>query len=120
MRLAKIVFLIAGLWGLLILAPFFFLFDYIGRHYPPAITHPEFYFGFLTVTLAWQFAFLAISRDPVRHRSLMLPAMVEKFAYIAALAALYAQSRIPFAVLSGALPDLILGILFIAAFVNTR
>jgi hypothetical protein len=36
------------------------MFDLIGRQNPPAITHPGFYYGFITVGLAWQVAFLVI------------------------------------------------------------
>jgi ribonuclease Z len=35
---------------------------------PPPITHPGFYHGFATVTLAWQIAFILIARDSVRLR----------------------------------------------------
>lgn len=35
MRFAKIVFTVAGVWGFLVLTPFFFLADVIGREYPP-------------------------------------------------------------------------------------
>jgi hypothetical protein len=120
MRFAKIVFLIAGVWGLVVVTPLFFLFDYIGREYPPAINHPDFYYGFVTVTLAWQVAFLVMSRDPLRFRPLMPAAMIEKFAYVAALAALHWQGRISFAQASAGIPDFVLSVLFVAAFVKTR
>jgi hypothetical protein len=120
MRFAKVVFTVAGLWGFALLTPMFFMFDLIGRQYPPPITHPDFYFGFLTVTLAWQVAFLVIGRDPVRFRPLMIPAMLEKFLYLAALASLYAQGRLELAQAAVGSPDLVLGLLFIAAFVKTR
>jgi hypothetical protein len=41
MKFARIVFLIAGVWGLTILTPLYFLFDLVGRSYPPPITHPD-------------------------------------------------------------------------------
>ena len=68
MKFAKIVFWIAGIWGLLVVPPLFFIFDRIGKDNPPPITHPGFYYGFATVTLAWQIAFILIARDPVRLR----------------------------------------------------
>jgi ABC-type transport system involved in cytochrome c biogenesis permease subunit len=114
------VFLIAGIWGLLVVTPLFFLFDYVGRQFPPAITHPDIYYGFVTVTLAWQVAFLVMARDPARFRPLMPVAMIEKFGYVAALAALHAQGRIQFAQASAGIPDFVLGVLFVAAFVKTR
>jgi hypothetical protein len=42
----------AGVWGLVVVSPLYFLFDEIGRQNPPAITHPEFFYGFVAVTLA--------------------------------------------------------------------
>jgi hypothetical protein len=120
MRFAKIVFLAAGVWGLAIVTPLFFLYDYIGSQYPPAVTHPDIYYGFVTVTLAWQVAFLLISRDPVRFRPLMPAALIEKFAYVIALAVLHSQGRIQFGQAAAAIPDFVLGLLFVAAFVKTR
>ena len=119
MKFARIVFWIAGLWGVLVLTPLYFMFDVIGRQDPPPITHPGFYYGFLSVGLAWQFAFLVIARDPVRFRLMMIPAMLEKFGYVISLIALYLQSplRASDLVFGGA--DLILGILFIVAFFKT-
>src|SRR5882762_4741253 len=66
MKFAKVVFWIAGTWGLLIIAPLYFMFDLIGRKDPPPITHPGFFYGFVGLALAWQVAFLFIARDPVR------------------------------------------------------
>src|SRR5690242_11079796 len=68
MRFAKIVFSVAGVWGIAVLTPMYFLTDTIGRKQPPAITHFEFYFGFISVALAWQFAFFVIASDPARFR----------------------------------------------------
>ena len=82
MRFGRVVFLGAGVWGILLLTPLFFAFDLIGQRFPPPITHADFYYGFLTVALAWQFAFLVIGRDPIRFRPMMLPAMLEKFGYV--------------------------------------
>ncbi len=47
MRFAKVVYLIAGVYGVLIIAPMYFMEDRIGREVPPAIHHPEFFYGFL-------------------------------------------------------------------------
>jgi len=119
MRLARVVFFIAGIWGFLIITPLYFMYDVIGRAYPPPVTHPDFYYGFLSVTLAWQVAFLVIAKDPIRFRPLMIAAALEKFGYMATLSTLFAQARMQvgqFAVVS---PDVVLGILFVAAFVKT-
>ncbi len=75
MRFATIVFWVAGIWGLLVLTPLYFMFDLIGRNDPPPITHPGFFYGFVGVGLAWQVAFIIIATDPVRFRPLMIPSL---------------------------------------------
>jgi hypothetical protein len=76
-RFAKVVFWIAAIWGLLIIPPRYLLFDSIGRNNPPPINHPDFFYGFVGVTLAWQIAFAFIATDPVRFRPLMIPCIFE-------------------------------------------
>jgi hypothetical protein len=119
MKIAKIVFTVAGVWGLLILPPMYFMFDRIGQEYPPPITHPDLYYGFLAVTLAWQVAFLIISRDPARYRPLIVAAMLEKFGYVVTMVVLYLQGQLQFGQFAVAIPDLFLGLLFVAAFLKT-
>ena len=118
MRFPKIVFWAAGIWGVLILAPLYFMFDLIGRQDPPAITHPGFYYGFVGAGLAWQFAFFIIASDPLRFRPIMLAAIFEKFAYGIAMTMLFVQRRIHPGDLVFAGSDLVFGALFIAAFVR--
>jgi len=81
MKFAKIVFLCAGIWGILILSPLYFMFDVIGRQDPPPITHPAFYYGFVGAGLSWQVAFLIIATNPSRFRPFMVAGMIEKFSY---------------------------------------
>lgn len=119
MKFAKVIFTIAGIWGILILIPLYFLFDTVGELYPPPVTHPDFYYGFLSITLAWQIAFLVIATDPRRYRPLIPAAILEKFGYIVTLAVLYARGRIQFGQFSAALPDIVLGLLFVTAFSRT-
>jgi hypothetical protein len=120
MRFARIVFAIAGVYGLLVLTPMYFVFDVIGRQTPPAVTHPEFYYGFVGVGLAWQVAFLVIASDPARFRPIMLVAVLEKASYFFAVVALYLQRRTGMRILTSAMGDAILGLLFVAAFLKTR
>jgi hypothetical protein len=119
MKFAKVVFWVAGIWGVVVIAPLYFIFDLIGKQDPPAITHPGFYYGFVGCALAWQIAFLFIGRDPVRFRPMMIPSMVEKFAYGIAVVALVMQGRTNQRDLVFAATDLTLGVLFVAAFVVT-
>lgn len=119
MRFARVVFLIAGIWGVLVLTPLYFMFDLIGRKDPPPITHPAFYYGFVGAGLAWQIAFLIIAKYPVRLRLIMVPAVIEKFTYGIAMFVLYSQSRVHGSDMVFAAVDTLLGILFIIAFVKT-
>jgi hypothetical protein len=119
MRFARRVFYIAGIWGLLIVTPLYFMYDRIGRDYPPPLTHPDVYYGFVGVTLVWQVAFLIIGSDPVRFRPLMIAAVLEKFTYMVTLTTLYAQGRLPLEQYAIVSPDAILCVLFAVAFVKT-
>ena len=119
MKFAKIVFWVAGIWGVLAITPLYFMFDLIGRKDPPAITHPGFFYGFVGVGLAWQIAFLFIARDPIRFRPLMIPSMLEKFSYGMAVVVLVLQARMHASDMVFAATDLLLGILFVAAYVRT-
>ena len=120
MRFARIVFVGAGVWGIVVLTPFYWLLDVTGRHYSPPTDYPQFFYGFFSVAMAWQIAFLIIGSSPTRFRPLMIPSMLEKFSYVMTLGVLYGQSRISATDAQAAVPDLLLGILFIVAFAKTR
>ena len=120
MTFARRVFALAGIYGLIVLTPQLFLEAEIGRENPPAITHPEFFYGFTGVALAWQVAFIVISRDPARFRPLMIPAMLEKASFAIAGAVLFLQGRLSPLVLGFAGIDLLLGILFVVAYLKTN
>jgi len=119
-RFARIVFVIAGIWGIVVLTPLFWLVDVTGRHYPPPTEYPHFFYGFFSVAMAWQIAFLIIGSDPARFRPLMIPSMLEKFGHVLTVASMYGQARISTLDAQGAVPDLLLGVLFIAAFAKSR
>jgi hypothetical protein len=119
MRFAKVVFIAAGVWGIVVLTPLYFLIDISGRQYAAPTTYPQFVYGFLSVAMAWQIAFLLIGTNPVRFRPLMIASMVEKFGHVMTVAVLYGQTRISTLDAMAAGPDLLLGVLFIAAFVKT-
>ena len=120
MRFAKIVFLVAGIHGLLILSPMYFLDNRIGRDTPPAITHPENFYGFIGVALAWQVLFLVLSTDPVRYRPMILPAILEKVAWGTALIVLFWQGRLALATFAIGAVDWIFAFLFAASYFKTR
>ncbi len=119
MKFAKIVFTTAGVWGFLVLSPLYFMLDIVGQKYPPPVTHPDFYYGFLGLAIAWQLAFLVIGRDPVRFKPMMVPAVFEKALYVISLLVLYVKGRIEVGQAVVGIPDLVLGSLFVAAFLRT-
>ena len=120
MRLARFVFIGAGIWGIAVLTPLYWLVDISGRHYAVPTDYPQFFYGFIGVAIAWQIAFLIIGSNPARFRTFMIPAMIEKFGYVSTLLFLYSQSRISALDMQPAIPDGLLGLLFVAAFLRTR
>jgi hypothetical protein len=117
---AKRVFQIAGIYGLAVMLPQYFMEKAVGQRFPPPITHPEQFYGFIGVAIAWQFAFLLISCDVVRFRLFMLPAILEKLSFGIPVLVLYAQGRVaPMVVCVGA-TDLVLAVCFFLAFRGTR
>ena len=120
MRFARWTYLLAGVYGLVVLVPQYFLEAKTGRDFPPPITHPEFYYGFIGVAIAWQIAFLIISRAPARFRPLMIACIAEKFTYGIAVVALYLQARVGPLILSTAIVDSLLGLLFVIAYFRLR
>jgi hypothetical protein len=119
MKFARFVFIGAGIWGILLLTALYIAAGTIERQHVSLLADPQFFYGFMAVTMAWQFAFLVIGSDPARYRPLMLPSMVEKFFYLMTIAVLYLQGRITAADALANTPDLVLGVLFVIAFAKT-
>lgn len=119
MKFAKILFWVAGIWGVLMFAPLYFIFNLIGRQEPPPITHPGFYYGFAAMALAWQFALFAIATNPARFRPMMIPAALGKIGWGLAVMVLYVQGRISGGDMALGAVDLLLAFLFLIAFAKT-
>lgn len=119
MIFARRVFLIAGSYGLLVLLPAYFLEERTGRDFPPPITHPEYYYGFIGVAVAWQVLFLMLSRDPARYRPLMIPAILEKVSFGIAVLVLFWQQRVSSFTVGAAVIDFGFAILFVLAYLRT-
>jgi len=109
----------AGIYGLIVLVPQYFMERRIGIDFPPEITHPEFFYGFMGVATAWQLIYFLIAADPVRYRPLMLLSTVAKFSFAGAVAALYARGRVPGLTCLFASIDFVLGVLFVLAFLKS-
>jgi hypothetical protein len=120
MTFARRVYRIAGIYGLIAMLPQYFLEQKTGIDYPPPITHPEFFYGFIGITIAWQLAFLVISTDPVRFRPLMPVTLVEKVTFVIAIAVMLASARpVPPPIVAGAAIDAVLFVLFTMAYLRT-
>ncbi|HEX5459292.1 MAG TPA: hypothetical protein VFX20_04905 [Steroidobacteraceae bacterium] len=92
----------------------------IGQSDPPAITHPEYFYGFIGVTLAWQLVFLLIARDPVRYRPIMLAAIGEKISYGIAALVLELRARVSPVIGMFGVVDLLIAALFLLSFCLMR
>ena len=119
MRFAKVVFLVAGIYGLIVLVPCYFLEEKTGRDFPPPITHPEYYYGFIGVAVVFQIVFLILSRDPARYRPMMIPAILEKVSFAIPVLILYLQQRVAALTLGLGMVDSTLGVLFLIAYLKT-
>jgi hypothetical protein len=117
-KFAKWVYRTAGIYGLLVLAPLLFLERFVSQTSPPAITHPEYYYGFAIIGVAWQVAFIVMSNDPQRFRPLMPVTWLEKTWGLIAVA-LYVQNRISLQVLALGLIDLLFAAFFVSAYFTT-
>jgi hypothetical protein len=116
---ARRVYMIAGIYGLMVLVPQYFMESRIGRDMPPAITHPEYFYGFVGLAVVWQLCFLVIARHPVRLRPIMPVTVLEKLAFGVPAIVLYLQGRLATSTLAFGVLDLVLGVLFFIAYRRT-
>jgi hypothetical protein len=115
-RFAKRVFLVAGIYGVVVLLPQYFIEAGIVGDSPARIARPEQFYGFIGVALSWQFAFFLIASDVERYRPLMLVAVLEKLSFGVPVVILYAADRVSAGVFGAGVVDLALGVLFVLAF----
>jgi hypothetical protein len=120
MSVARWIFWLAGLYGLAVLSPQYFLLEQIGRNFPPPVTHVEYFYGFVGLAIAWQFAFLVIGSDPIRFRPLMLVGVIEKLSFAIPVAILFSERQVPMSVFVFGMIDLALALAFYAAWWVTR
>ena len=119
MVLARRTFRFAAFYGVCALVPLYFVEGLAGRLDPPAISHAEYYYGFLGVALAWQAAYLLCAQDPVRFRPLMLVCAGAKVTWVLTLAIMLLLHRVPCFMFLTSVPDAILAGLFVASFART-
>lgn len=120
MKFAKYVYYIAAVYGIIALLPQYFMEAKIGRDAPPAITHPEFFYGFVGIALVFQIVFFIIARDPLKYRALMPVTILEKLSFGIPTFILYLQNRLHVSMFAAGLIDLTLGLFFVIAFLKTK
>jgi len=111
--IARRSFLWAGVYGIAVLVPQYFMEGQFAHRFPPPLTHPEHFYGFVGVALAWQCAFILISRNVVRFRPLMLVAALEKGLFAGSTLVLLFAGRVAALTAAVAVIDLALGALFV-------
>ena len=116
---ARRVFFWSGIYGIIVILPQYLMEDRFASDFPPPLTHPEQFYGFIGVTLAWQLAFIVISRDVVRFRPLMLPAIAEKVLFVVSTFELYSGNRVAPMFVAFAAIDLVLGVLFFVSYLRS-
>lgn len=116
MKHSRRILIGGGLYGLAVLTPQYFMEAQIGKDSPPDITHPEYFYGFLGVAIAWQVAFLLMSLDPVKYRAMLIPAMLEKLGFgLSAIGLAISRPGTPRLIILGGIVDLIFVVLFAIA-----
>lgn len=113
MKLARWIFLIAGIFGLLSTIPLAFAEKVMG------VNQPEFYYGFVLLNICWQILYLFLSSDPVRYRPIMIPAFLAKSSGTVALTWLYLQGRVSIQWIAIGAVDGMFAILFLVAYLVT-
>ena len=120
MKNARLIFTIAGFYGLIVLTPFLFLERMIAERTPGGLTHPEYYYGFLGAALVMQLVYLIIGRDPARYRAFMPLAALAKLAFFVPVTILYLQEKVSALTLEFASVDALLAFAFLYAWRVTR
>jgi hypothetical protein len=119
MQFAKWVFRAAGIYGVIVMTPMFFLEPVFNAQGQP-LTHPEQFYGFVGVTLAFQFVFLTMSRDVARFRPLIPVCLFEKAVFPAFVWPLYLMGRTPGIVTFFSTIDIVWLVLFTISWFRTK
>jgi hypothetical protein len=110
MRVAKWIFLVAGVLGLLTTVPLLFAEDTM------VVTQSEFYYGFVCLNICWQVLYLILSSDPLRYRPIMIAAFLAKSSGTIALTWLYLLGRVSMQWAAIGAVDGLFAVLFAIAF----
>ena len=108
---ARRMFRWAAVWGVLVLAPLYFL--------PPPTERPEAFYGFIGSALAFQAVYWIIGGEPSGYRPLMPVAALAKVAFVVPAVVLFFLGRMDGMTLAIILIDLVLALGFLMAWRRT-
>jgi hypothetical protein len=118
-RTARWIFAVAAIYGIPVMLAMFLAPAKILEG-GPSTNRPEWYYGFAAIRMAWQMAFVAIARDPVRLRPVMPMAICEKLFFLLTTIPLLARGETPPQMIPAVVLDGVFGVAFVVAFVKTR
>ncbi len=117
-KISRNIFRLSGIYGLLILIPQLFRESSFATA-GVSLNHPEFFYGFFLVSLAFQVLFLIISTDPVKYRSVMLACFIEKGGHFTSCVLLFLNNRLATDMMIASSPDALMLCLFIYSYIIT-
>ncbi|HYJ51792.1 MAG TPA: hypothetical protein VEW04_01340 [Allosphingosinicella sp.] len=115
MKAPRLIFGAAGIYGLIVLLPLFFMAPWL----EPAPNRPEDYYGFLGAASVMQLVYLTIASDPVRFRPFMLLGALSKAVFFVTILTLWLEARTAGAALTLATIDGAIGLAFFYAWWRT-
>ena len=113
MKLSKLIFLIAGTFGLFTTIPLVFAEKMM------SVKQPEFYYGFVFLDICLQVVYIIISTSPGRFRPMMIPAILAKASAAIVLTWLYLIDQVSLQWIAIGAIDGVFAILFLMAFFST-
>ncbi len=122
MKLGSGIFWIAAIYGAFVLLAGLLGEAQFNIASPPAVTHPEFYYGFHSLALVFQIIFVIIACDPLRYRLLIPVAILEKAAFFIPCLVLWQNGRLnsSSSIFVGAMIDGLFILLFAYAWIATK
>lgn len=94
MKTISVIFWIAAIYGVLALLAGLLGEAQFNVASPPAVTHPEFYYGFHGLALVFQIVFVIIACDPLHYRLLIPVAILEKASFFIPCLLLWQADRL--------------------------
>jgi uncharacterized membrane protein YuzA (DUF378 family) len=108
MKFARIVYYVAGIYGIIALLPLYFMEAKTGTRLSARYYASRILLRFVGIALVFQFVFLVMARDPFRYRALMPITVLEKLSFAIPTAILYFQNRLALPLFAAGLIDLVL------------